>query len=72
MQLKRKPGQPEIDVLRRYNSTMVLTKSEQITWELMQQGLTTKEIALKLGVKYATINVRVQVIREKTRFTDVR
>ncbi|NDB69233.1 MAG: hypothetical protein EB015_14730 [Methylocystaceae bacterium] len=72
MQLNRRSGQPEIDVLRRYNSTMVLTKAEQITWDLCQQGLTTKEIAMKLGVKYGTVNVRMQVIREKMRFNDGR
>lgn len=70
MQLDRRPGKPRIDVFRQYNSSSVLTKSEQITWELVQQGLTTKEIALKLGVKYGTINVRMQIIREKMRFNN--
>lgn len=72
MQLNRRSGQPEIDVLRRYNSTMVLTKAEQITWELSEQGFSTKEIAIKLGVKYGTVNVRMQVIREKLRFSNAR
>lgn len=42
-----------------------LTRSEQIVWNLFQEGKTKKEIGDILGMKRVSVDARIRTAREK-------
>lgn len=52
--------------VHRLNNHVKLTPAEQVTYDLMQHGLTADRIAERLGVSMSTVHTRLKVIRQKT------